>query len=186
MGRLSEACRDLHNHTQCKVGMCTTNRIKQPDRRTQRLEASRPAAHQSKLDLGLVSVRMVGAYSTSVSQSTPAATMPTPLRISPAHAFGCTPSVKALGFQFSNSPAGKSCEPEPACLGAPQNEPEPKVVVRSTAVIRLYAHEVADLARSLILAQTAIAIEVARRLCSASDGMRLTMQRGTERQFERA
>lgn len=112
--------------------------------------------------------------------------MPTPLRISPAHAFGCTPSVKALGFQFSNSPAGKSCEPEPACLGAPQNEPEPKVVVRSTAVIRLYAHEVADLARSLILAQTAIAIEVARRLCSASDEMRLTMQRGTERQFERA
>jgi hypothetical protein len=104
----------------------TINRIKQPDRRTQRLEASRPTAHQSKLDLGLVPVRMVGAYSTSVSQSSLAATMPTPLRISPAHAFGCTPSVKALQFQFSNSPAGKSCEPELDHLGAPQDEPEPR------------------------------------------------------------
>ena len=80
-----------------KLALCIFN---QPDQvtgsLTQRLEASRPAAHQSKLDLVLVSVRMVGAYSTSVSQSSLAATMPTPLRISPAHAFGCTPSVKAL------------------------------------------------------------------------------------------
>lgn len=31
----------------------------------------------------------------------------------------CNPPVSALRFQFSNSPASKSCEPEPAHLGAP-------------------------------------------------------------------
>lgn len=62
----------------------------------------------------------------------------------------------ALRSQFSNSSAVKSCEPEPAHLGAPQRGPEPKVGMRSTAVIRLHAHEVADLSLCRILAQTAI------------------------------
>jgi hypothetical protein len=61
--------------------------------------------------------------------------------------------------------------------------------VRSTAVIRLYAHEVAD---TMILLGVAFSprppsqyLEVARRLCSSeADEMRLIMQRGTERLFE--
>lgn len=88
--------------------------------------------------------------------------MPTPLHISFARAFVCTPPVSALRSQFSNSPASKSCEPEAAHLGAPQRGPEPKLGMLSTAVIRLYAHDVADLSRCRILAQTAIEVDKTR------------------------
>lgn len=61
-----------------------------------------------------------------------------------------------------------SCEPEQPHLGAPLRGPELKVEMLSTAVIRLYAHEVADLSRCRILAQAAITLERTReQICSA-------------------
>lgn len=119
-------------------------------------------AHQSKLGLRLVPIKIVGAYRAIVNHSSlqhpcqPRSTSLLP------HAFGCTAPVGALRFQFSNSPVVKSCEPELPHLGAPQHGLEPKVDMLSTAVIRLYAHEVADLPRSRIFAQTAIAMEQTR------------------------
>lgn len=71
-------------------------------------------------------------------------------------------SSQRTAIHFSNSPAEKSCEPDPSSLGAPLRGPEPKLDMLSTAVIRLHAQEVADLSRCRILAQTAIAMDRTR------------------------
>ena len=79
----------------------------------------------------------------------------------------CNPPVSAQRFQFSNSPASKSCEPETAHLGAPQRDPESKLDMRSATVIRLSAHEVAYGSRCRILAQTAINMDRSSEQISA-------------------
>ena len=72
-------------------------------------------------------------------------------------------------------------------MGAPQRGSAPKVDMLSTDLIRRYAHEVADLSRCRILAQTAIEMGRTREqsLLSFWDDDEAQMQRGTERKLER-
>jgi len=146
----------------------------------------RTSAGQRKLDLSLVPTWMAGATREIDNHSSLAASMPTPLHTFFCPCIICNPPVSALRYQFSNSPVVKSCEPEPAHLGAPQHGPEPKANMLSMAMIRLYAHEVADLSLCRILAQTAIVMDRTREqiLLRSWDGDEPQMQRGSEHKFE--
>ncbi|KAF2629767.1 hypothetical protein BU25DRAFT_273945 [Macroventuria anomochaeta] len=113
--------------------------------------------------------------------------MPTPLHISSAHALSallqsvhCDPNPP---IRLPSSHANRSRP----ILGLRSVALRPRVNMLSTAVIRLYAHEVADLSRCRILAQTAIEMDRTREqsLLSFWDDDEAQMQRGTERKFER-